>query len=372
MDILFDPYNYPFWVLILSILSLVAYVIGRPFSTYMKFVYPNAKVEAMGNPFIGEQELDSIIDNDDIVAFKETINTLRDYNVQGEDIYSIQKSLDNTFIEIIEMMKQDHSKKMSAFFNTYLEKFDIYLLKNELKKIVTGRQKEVNVERALLPKTKKFLEKIKGSEQKELPSLLESYGFTKDVIATLTKEDIDLITFDITLDTYILSRLQQVRVPYKCEAAKQSYIRSLLDTINIKNILRAKQLAFETDFCKQLFIGEGSEIAQWKFEELADIEQVAQVISALEGTSYFDPLKDAIEAYNKEPSVQVFETALDRHLLQLVKNISLSNYVTLGPTIRFLVSKEFEIKNLKIIVKGIHEHISADIIKKLLIWEAGS
>jgi vacuolar-type H+-ATPase subunit C/Vma6 len=50
-------------------------------------------------------------------------------------------------------------------------------------------------------------------------------------------------------------------------------------------------------------------------------------------------------------------------------NISTQNYVTIGPTIRFLVSKEYEIKNLKIIAKGIDENLSSDLIKKLIITE---
>jgi vacuolar-type H+-ATPase subunit C/Vma6 len=43
--------------------------------------------------------------------------------------------------------------------------------------------------------------------------------------------------------------------------------------------------------------------------------------------------------------------------------------VTIGPTFRYIISKEFEIKNLKIITKGIGEEISSDIIKPLLIRE---
>ena len=94
------------------------------------------------------------------------------------------------------------------------------------------------------------------------------------------------------------------------------------------------------------------------------------VISALEGTSYFNVLKDSIEQYNKEGSVQVLENALDGLLIKLVKDISLQNFLNLGPTLRFLVSKEFEIKNLKVVAKGIGENLSSDLIKDLLIKEA--
>jgi len=143
----------------------------------------------------------------------------------------------------------------------------------------------------------------------------------------------------------------------------------LIDTSNIKYILRAKQLNYDPESIKQFFLGEGQEIATWKYNEMAQLESIPQVISSLEGTSYFEPLKNAIEIFHKDKSVQIFENELDNNFLKLVRNISTQNYVTIGPTIRFLVSKEFEIRNLKIIVKGIGEGLSSDFIKPLLIKE---
>jgi len=137
--------------------------------------------------------------------------------------------------------------------------------------------------------------------------------------------------------------------------------------LNIKNVLRAKQLGYDKDSCKSLFLGEGQEIPLWKFNELAEADSVSQLISSLEGSSYYDPLKNSVEDYNREGSVQVLENALDRNFLNIVRDISMQNYVSIGPTIRFLVSKEFEIRNLKSIVKGIEENISSDTIKRVLV-----
>ena len=158
-------------------------------------------------------------------------------------------------------------------------------------------------------------------------------------------------------------------MPYKCEQGKRRFVKTLTDIINIKNVLRAKQLGYDEESCKKLFIGEGREIPPWKYNELSELESVSQIINSLEGTSYYDALKDTIEIYNKEQSVQVLETALDSLLLKHVRDISTQNYISIGPTIRFLVSKEFEIRNLKIITKGVSENISPDVIKTFLVKE---
>ena len=114
-----NPYAPSFWILIISIFILIIIIISRPFSTYIKFVYPNAKFEAMGNPFIREKNLNNIIETKDINTFKETLNSLKDYNILGDDISSIQNSLDKNFRQSIEMMKKDSSTKLNDFFDAF-------------------------------------------------------------------------------------------------------------------------------------------------------------------------------------------------------------------------------------------------------------
>jgi vacuolar-type H+-ATPase subunit C/Vma6 len=120
------------------------------------------------------------------------------------------------------------------------------------------------------------------------------------------------------------------------------------------------------------FNGEGREIAPWKYEELTEMDGVGQVISGLEGTSYYNILKDSIEYYNQEKTVQILENKLDCLFLKLIKEISTKNYVTIGPTIRFLVFKEYETQNLKVIAKGITENLSAELTKKFLVTEGAT
>ena len=373
LEVIFDPNNYPFWVIISSIIIGVFAAIIRPFSTYVAFAYPNAKFEAIGNPFINEKELNRIIDSKNLSDFKDTLNSSKDYNISGDCVYEIQKSLDDNFIGTIEMMKKDSSKKMKGFYEIYTKKLDIYLIKNAVKHKIDD--KEINediINQAVLPETRDTIKRITESEKQNLPNILKNYGFEKEVIDIITEEKIDFMRFDTAIDKNIIELIKGVKVPYNCDKAKQRFVNHLTDIINVKNVLRAKQLNYDTDSIKKLILGEGQEIAPWKLKEISEIETVPQVISSLEGTSYYDALKNVIEEYDKERSVQILENALDGHLLKVVRDISTQNFVTIGPTFRFIISKEFEIKNLKIIVKSIGEEINSDIIKPLLIREAST
>jgi len=219
-----------------------------------------------------------------------------------------------------------------------------------------------------LANTKKLLKKIMETEKEDLPKIINIYGFNEESISVLNGNNVDFLIIDNVMDIYLINRFKHVKVPYKCEQAKKKFVKNMVDLRNIKNILRAKQLDYEKESYEKLFLGVGQEIASWKFKEMVDVGEISQVISSLEGTSYYDVLKDSIEHFNKVGSVQVLENALDSLFLKLVADISTQNYVGIGPSIRYIVSKEFEIRNLKIIAKGIGENLPSDMIKDYLTW----
>jgi V/A-type H+-transporting ATPase subunit C len=231
------------------------------------------------------------------------------------------------------------------------------------------QQEETLQQRVILPETLMFLQQLLASEKQDLTSLFATYGFPPELLTHLSEETPHVLALDALIDLHMISRLKSVKIPYKCEHAKQKFINYLLDIQNIKHMLRAKHLGYTTKESNHLFLGEGQEISTWKYTELSEVETVEQVISNLEGTTYFTNLKDSIEAYNKDNSIQAFEQALDRVFLKIIRELSTQYYTTIGPTIRFLISKEIETNNLKIIAKGIEEHLSSDRIKQFFVTE---
>ena len=371
LETIFNPNGYLFWVITIGVIAGAVIIISRPFSTYIKFVYPNAKFEAMGNPYLGEKNLNILVESKNIKAFKEILNSDKDYKLTGETVKEIQHSLDQNFINFIDMMKKDSSKKMYDFYEIYLQKNDNYVIKRELKNKLKGLDipKEV-FDEIVLSSSKMFLEDLKEKELDELPALFKKHGYSDRLIEIIEKDNINYLEFDTEFDKKFIQDFNKIKVPYKCKDAKNKYVKTLVDILNIKNVLRAKQINYDNKNCLKLFISEGQEIAIWKYEELADTKSVLQVMSSLEGTTYYDGLKDSIEEYKKENSLYVLEKALDFVFLKNIVNISTQNYSSIGPTLRFLISKEFEIRNLKIITKAVNEQLSSDLVKKYLLLEA--
>ena len=115
-------------------------------------------------------------------------------------------------------------------------------------------------------------------------------------------------------------------------------------------------------------ISDGYQIREWKLKDLMEAEDVAGVVSGLEGTDYSAILAEAMATYNKTGSIGAFENALDEHVAETAKKISLKNQFGIGPMIGFLSKKEKEIKNLKIIVRSKREEgYTPAMIKEMLV-----
>ena len=119
LDFLLDPFNYLFWIFILIIIIGAITIIWRPFNIYVQFAYINAKVEAIGNPFLTEKELNRLIELKNIIEFKDALNTNKDYDLGvtatvSSNSYMVQDLNGNKALNIQEL-KNAHTDIFSQY-----------------------------------------------------------------------------------------------------------------------------------------------------------------------------------------------------------------------------------------------------------------
>lgn len=371
-DLIFDPGNFIVWILIVSIIVGAVGVISRPFASFVQFAYPNAKYEAIGNPYIKKSNCEKISELETLDQFIDQLNTQKDYQIQASTASEVQTRLDDHFNAMIEQMKQDHGKKMKAFFDAYVDFTHAWMIKEVIRGLHQHREIDFNslISRSQSKMVTSFVKEMATTTDEDINEVLSSYGFDTSFIDLIGKDDTIAIQLDAEIDEFFINKMEQVPVPYKCQKAKHEYISRLIDIFTTKHILRAKQMNYHEKLCQLFVIGDGYEIPKWKSNELCEADTVKDVVDMLEGTSYHPFLKKAMDHYESSSSVQPLITSLDEAMLDLVKQISQQYYVSIGPSIRFMVSKQIEIMNLKIISKGIAERIKKDMITSLLTMEA--
>lgn len=208
-------------------------------------------------------------------------------------------------------------------------------------------------------KPEKLLAYITNRKLNELPDILrdaileslESYSQTRD------PQTVDLI-LDKASFKNMMADARDTGEPFMFELVKR-----LIDAANIRIFVRAKLLSMPKDFIKRALI-EGGTIPQDKFDELSgqNVDKLFEILK----TNGLDSLADELsKAMSRQEGLSEIERILDDSVIRFMKRYK---YVTLGiePVIAYLFYKETEIKNARLIVTGLVNGISQDIIKERL------
>ncbi len=319
-----------------------------------KFAYPNAKFSAIEITYLKEKELLKLLELKNLMQLKENVVS-KDFIIKGETINEMQKSIDDSLAKIILMAKKDSPKKVRKFYDVYLEKIDADMLKKAIMNAI--KEREIK-EYAYSDEISNIINKLKKAEKEEIEKILREHGF--HILLDMSLNEIER-----EIDRRIIEKIIATPLPKSCNKAKEKFAKILIDIINLKTIFRGKHYNFED--IEKCILKNGWEISEWQIKEFLKIDAIPEIISLLEGTSYFPELRQAIAEFEEE-GVIALEKALDRHLIKAVRQIANEYPLTIGPGIRFIVEKEYEARNLKIIIKAIGEGLQEEA-KKLLVMQ---
>ncbi len=360
--------------LVLAVVAVIVVISTiKPVLNMYPYTYPNARVRARTGRLFTEKEFSEIVEAENIEEVKNYLRGVPDYS-KYIDLYPLEKALDTQLAESYDLVARITPDNSKEVFNFLLKKWDI----RNIKSIIIAKQAGLNVDETLnlivpfgsltdkidsLIEAETITEVINGLEGTEYPKILE------DAMSMYNETGL-LLPLESALDKYLLENILRSSATPEDDNTSllHNYVGTMVDVANIKIILRAKVYNLKYDDIEYYMISNGYQIREWKLKELMEAEDVAGVISSLEGTSYAPILSEAMTEYTETGSMESFEKALDNHVFENAKKISLKNQFGIGPMIGFLNKKEREIKNLKIIARGKREEgFSSSMIKEMLI-----
>ena len=360
--------------LVLAIFGVIVVITTlRPVLSMFPYTYPNARVRARIGRIFDDKQFQEIIEAEDIEEVKNYLRGYPDY-AKYIDQYPLEKALDTQLAENYDLVARITPENSRAAFKFLLKKWDI----RNIKSIIIAKEAGLSPEETMdlvvpfgdLADNLDTL--IDADSINEVLSALEGTEYTpllEDAIPTYQETGM-LLPLEASLDKYLLENLlRTVSTPEDDNTSYlKNYVGNMVDGSNLKIILRAKVDGLKFEDIEPYMISDGYQIREWKLKDLMEAEDVAGVISGLEGTDYAPILAEAMATYNETGSIGAFESALDKHVDETAKKIALKNQFGIGPMIGFLSKKEKEIKNLKIIVRGKREKgYTPAMIKEMLI-----
>ena len=361
-------------LLVLAIFGAIVVIATiRPVLSMFPYTYPNARVRARIGRIFNEKQFQEIIEAANIEEVKNYLRGFPDY-AKYIDQYPLEKALDTQLAENYDLVARITPENSRDAFKFLLKKWDI----KNIKSIIIAKEAGLSPEETmdLVVPFGELADKldtlIDAANINEVLSALEGTEYTpilEDAIPTYQETGM-LLPLEASLDKYLLKNLlRTVTTPEDDNTAYlKNYVGNMVDGTNLKIILRAKVDGLKFEDIESYMISDGYQIREWKLKDLMEAEDIAGVVSGLEGTDYALILAEAMATYNETGSIGSFETALDNNVTETAKKISLKNQFGIGPMIGFLSKKEKEIKNLKIIVRGKREEgYTPAMIKEMLV-----
>jgi V/A-type H+-transporting ATPase subunit C len=363
---------------LITIILLMSYF--NVLLTIASFSYPNARLKAMGNPYIRKRRLMELIETSGVgeaalEISKEGYNIPQ--NIEKMGMEEAERGLELAHIEALKKVLASDPQSLRPFLEAYLIKYDAL----QIKKALRARQKGISNEelkKKLIPVKEvdeKLIDEILDtSSVDDVCSAVKSTKFGELLIKTSSEHKGDIVVLDLALDKFYSGELRKsiTRVDTSVRETVTLFVGKHADITNLKHLIRSKQQDLDPQTTEKYLVEGGRNLAPWKLKQMIEVKGLSELVTELEGTPYLDVVKEAMQRYSETKSIYSLEVALDGLLLETASQISSSALIGAGPTMKFLVAKEFEVRNLKAVLRGLYEGMPSESIMPLMIMEERS
>ena len=249
---------------------------------------------------------------------------------------AMEISPDKSLVEILSCKYDYHNLKVLVKENILKEKFDsMYCMLDE---------NEIEAFRELALKNDEGL-------SKDFKECLDFYETTKD------PQDIDIF-----IDKKYFEKVLSLAEGFKLEMITE-YFKAMIDFINLRTFIRCRKQNQVKETLEKVLI-KGGDVETDKILDMF-YEDIEILPIKLKAYKIGRVLSKIVEEYKNTNSLNSFEKSMDDYLVEIVRKAKSIHY---GAEVifSFLFAKELEIKNLRLILVGKVNGLSADFIKERL------
>jgi len=364
----------------------IRYVIG-----ISAYAYMHARVMSMESRLIREETLKEMIGASTLAGVQAALETT-DYSPYLQEMMearaeAIERALNRhiaeTYHDISKMVFNSLGvSDLKKLLNIILWKWDVHNFKRILRGVYAERSTD-EIKADLVPvgkleQDRKTLDLLVGAKSVEEAIS----GLVGTPYAALTES---LPVFDQTKNLTVLeAKLDKIFYEGLWKVWKEvmpkkrgsldagdvfylnTYFMTYIDVLNLKILFRGKGDGLPSGSLESYLVA-GGELPASLVKGLLEMETVGSMISALEGTRYYQPVVGAAQEYDATGSLLPIEMALDKYLANVTNDLSRTKPFGMGPVIRYLSEKEIEIQNIRAVARGREGGLSSDDITKLIV-----
>lgn len=322
-----------------------------------KFIRPSITTRVYEKNLLTSENLKRLIDTDNL---NEAISSLNDTKygelLQKLDRYedyekALSQMLLNSYKDMIKISPDENLVK-------YLEeKYNFHNLKVLLKELIQDEDyKSIYIDIGKID-----LVKIKRNLKEDINQNDKYFSYAKKAL-DLYKENKDPQDIDLSLDKDFYEKLLEDSENLNYESLVK-FTKERIDLTNLKTLLRIKGQDQSVDLLEKALI-DGGNIEKNLFRDSLNAEKTSYSNLFFKEKIY-PQVKIALEEDDLYKAMQKIEKIIDNHLMDFAKE---SKKVSYGPEVimGYLISREMEIKNLRIILTAKLNSLSREFMEERL------
>jgi len=281
--------------------------------------------------------------------------------------HATYKNMAQTFRNILGSTKGDLYDMVSA----YLVKWDIW----NVKMILRGRHYGLTIEEIeedLVPAGKLNAETLRkllemGSGEQIVDFASKKFGIhIPQSVVDVTLNSNDMSQIEDFLDKFRYERLlATVDSSSKPVLLFLDYVRREIDTRNYETLLKLKAEDIPGEKIMEYFIPGGKEINLALATQLANMDSVDAILADVSRFEFYEDIKSALE--NRTSTVSDIVAGMKQYEKRRSERFSNMHPLSVIPILDFMIKKETEVNNIRIVARGIESGLDKETIKSLLV-----
>ncbi len=282
---------------------------------------------------------------------------------------AIETVLNKNMIRTLNKLKRISDGNLAIVIGKYLQRYDIYNIKTILRGLFT-KSKPEKIESMLL--TVGELKKTVLTNLIHKDSVEEGVELLQKMIPDLNmkkaleayKENNNLFELENVLDHYYYNNLLAFAETIAGQGELfKIFLLHEIDILNIKTILRLKREKIEArEIEKYLFYG-GARLDKKTLLKIIKIDDLGIIIERIKKAGYSKTLGNNME----NSSLIDIENHLKHYLLERANLLMHQHTLSINVILGYLLAKEIETRNLKILVKGKRLGLEESFLERELV-----
>jgi V/A-type H+/Na+-transporting ATPase subunit C len=267
----------------------------------------------------------------------------------------IETVLNKNMVRTLNKLKRISDGNLAVVIGKYLQRYDVYNIKTILRGLFTKSNPE-KIENMLL--TVGELKKAVLLNLLKKESVEEGIGMVQKLLPDLDakkalagyKEKNNLFEIENVLDHYYYNNLLAFteNIAGQGELFK-TFLLHEIDILNIKTILRLKREKVESQEIEKYLFFSGARLNKTILHKLVKMDDIGMIIERVKREGYSKSLSG--DDFDNASLIDI-ENHLKHYLLQRANLLMHQHTLTINVILGYLLAKEIETRNLKVLVKG--------------------